>query len=183
MSKFAFLGRQGTHLLNLKSYSLNRPRSGFRVSARDLSQLLRSGHIVLTRSILDEIHSEAVLSYPEECCGLLFCISSDKKKIVRALKMKNAFEESERRHRYAIDPKEFLLAEEKARAIGEELAAVYHSHPDAPSNPSRFDLVHAWPDLSYLVVEVMDERVKSTSSWTLKEGGREFVPELIEVRN
>ena len=40
------------------------------------------------------------------------------------------------------------------RERGRELVGFYHSHPDHPAEPSAFDLEHAWPNLSYVIVSV-----------------------------
>ena len=46
-----------------------------------------------------------------------------------------------------------------ARATrGLDLLGFYHSHPDHPAQPSQFDLDHAWPSFSYVIVSVMARR-------------------------
>ena len=37
---------------------------------------------------------------------------------------------------------------------GGELLGFYHSHPDHPARPSQYDLDHAWPFFSYVIVSV-----------------------------
>ena len=46
------------------------------------------------------------------------------------------------------------LAEQRAAELGGELLGFYHSHPDHPARPSQYDLDHAWPIFSYVIVSV-----------------------------
>ena len=61
----------------------------------------------------------------------------------------------ERRRRFLVIGREdYQQAEARADALGVELLGFYHSHPDHPAVPSQFDLDHAWPNLSYVIVSV-----------------------------
>ncbi|MDH2900550.1 MAG: M67 family metallopeptidase [archaeon] len=145
---------------------------------------MREARIVLDQQMLEEMHAHAISTYPEECCGLMFGSFSGnagEKKVLRLRRMKNAFEPKERYHRYTIDPKEFLNAEKEADERGDEIIGVYHSHPNAPAKPSEFDRGHAWPTLSYVVIEVRERKALETKSWVLKEDRSEFVPEELQI--
>ncbi len=141
------------------------------------------GRIVLAQQMLKDMHSHAISTYPEECCGLMFGSLSNngEKKVVRVLGMKNAFEPRERHHRYTIDPKEFLNAEKEADEKGEEIVGIYHSHPNAAPRPSEFDREHAWPSLSYVVIEVRNRKPLETKSWVLKDDRSKFLPEELQI--
>ena len=43
----------------------------------------------------------------------------------------------------------------------------YHSHPDHPAEPSQYDLDHAWPNLSYVIVAVRGGEPEALRSWRL----------------
>ena len=132
--------------------------------------------------MLRDIHSHATSTYPEECCGLMIGRLEGVTKRVNSLKgMKNVYEPSEKYHRYAIDPMGYLNAENEAESIGEEVVGIYHSHPNAPAKPSLFDQNHAWPTLSYIVVEVRDGKPVNTASWVLKEDRSGFLEESMQV--
>jgi len=136
--------------------------------------------IILADSTLAQMQSHAASIYPEECCGLLFGIFRDDsrtKKVVESKRMSNVFQKEERYHRYTIDPKEFMNAENEAESRGLDVVGIYHSHPNAPAKPSQFDMNHAWPSLSYVVIEVRDSAPVETKSWLLKEDRSEFVRE------
>jgi proteasome lid subunit RPN8/RPN11 len=152
---------------------------------------MSEARIVLDQQMFAEMHSHAASTYPEECCGLMFGRlsfenGSDKnggaiKKVLRLRRMKNAFDPKERYHRYTIDPKEFLEAEKDADDKGDEIVGIYHSHPNAQARPSAFDRDHAWPTLSYVVIEVRESKALETRSWVLKDDRSEFLPEEIEI--
>jgi proteasome lid subunit RPN8/RPN11 len=74
----------------------------------------------------------------------------------------------ERRRRFLIGPDEYRLAEKRAAETGRELLGFYHSHPDHPAVPSAFDLEHAWPNLSYIIVSVKKGTPDEMRSWRLK---------------
>jgi proteasome lid subunit RPN8/RPN11 len=57
----------------------------------------------------------------------------------------------------------------------------YHSHPDHPAEPSSFDLEHAWPYYSYLIVSVRDGRVADARSWRMAPDRSRFEPETLEI--
>jgi proteasome lid subunit RPN8/RPN11 len=63
-------------------------------------------------------------------------------------------------HRYEMDPKQQIDALRHMRDNGEELFAIYHSHPDAPAQPSLVDLMQAaYPDAYYLIVSLNTQGV------------------------
>jgi proteasome lid subunit RPN8/RPN11 len=140
--------------------------------------------ITIPRRVLDSIESHAISTYPEECCGLLFGdfgSRNSSKSVARSRRMRNAFEPSERYHRYTIDPREFLDAEKEAEANNEEIVGIYHSHPNARAAPSQFDKAHAWPMLSYLIVEVVGGKPVDFKSWVLSDDQGSFKEEQLNI--
>lgn len=139
--------------------------------------------IVLTHQLLEKMHAHAISAFPEECCGLMlgtFEENSRVKKVIELKQMKNVFAPQERYHRYTIDPMEFMQVENEAEKKGEEIIGVYHSHPNAPSRPSLFDQGHAWPSLSYVVIEIREKKPISIRSWLLREDRGDFLQEKIK---
>jgi proteasome lid subunit RPN8/RPN11 len=47
-----------------------------------------------------------------------------------------------------------MRGEKYARDKGLEVVGFYHSHPDDVAVPSQYDLEHAWPTYSYIVMAV-----------------------------
>jgi len=134
---------------------------------------------------MDGMRAHAASTFPEECCGLLLGRFDDEartKQVTETRVMGNVFRKEERYHRYTIDPKEFLVAETEAESRGLDVVGIYHSHPNAPAQPSSFDRDHAWPTLSYVVMEVRDGKPVEAKSWVLKEDRSEFQPEDMTIR-
>jgi proteasome lid subunit RPN8/RPN11 len=129
--------------------------------------------VVIPADELQLIMNHARSTYPEECCGFLLGVDSEVRRIQRALPAQNANQDS-RKNRYNIDPMELVRADEEARRSSLNLIGIYHSHPDAPAQPSQFDLEHAWPWYSYLVLSVQNGEPKDVSVWLLSEDRSTF---------
>ncbi|HEX8069682.1 MAG TPA: M67 family metallopeptidase [Pyrinomonadaceae bacterium] len=76
---------------------------------------------------------------------------------------------SERHRRMLIPPQAYLRAERRYAAQGWGVVGNYHSHPEHPAVPSRFDLEHLapWPTMSYVVVSVRAGQAAELRSWEL----------------
>lgn len=135
----------------------------------------------LPTRVAAEIHAELCRAYPEEGCGVLLGTEgSGRRDVVRAVPLGNQREDS-RGNRYVISPEQFLAAERAARRDGLDVLGFFHSHPDHPARPSAFDLEHAWPWYSYLIVSVERGRAGDTTAWRLLEDRSRFAPEAVEV--
>jgi proteasome lid subunit RPN8/RPN11 len=134
----------------------------------------------LESQFIDRIREHARRSYPEECCGFLFGSSEGETKRVRDLQeLKNSSGEN-RSRRYVIGPDEYRNAEEWAERKGLEVLGLYHSHPDHPSRPSQFDVDHALPWWSYIIISVERGNPAVISSWVLNDDRTGFGEERIE---
>jgi proteasome lid subunit RPN8/RPN11 len=87
----------------------------------------------------------------------------------------------ERRRRFLIGPDEYRAAEAHASETGGDVIGFYHSHPDHPAVPSAFDLEHAWPNLSYVIVSVRAGRPEEARSWRLRGDRSTFDEETLEA--
>ena len=96
------------------------------------------------------IRAHGAETYPNECCGAL--IGRDGV-VTEVYALPNTTEEGPRR-RFLVRPEDYREAEKRAGAAGGELLGFYHSHPDHPARPSQYDLDHAWPFFSYIIVAV-----------------------------
>ena len=129
--------------------------------------------VFITADQLRFIMNHARSAYPEECCGFLLGTDSNGRRIRRALSAQNTSQDS-RRKRYHIDPMELVRADEEARRSNLDLLGIYHSHPDAPAQPSKVDLENAWSGYTYLVVSVQNGEPKDFAVWLLSEDGAAF---------
>ena len=85
----------------------------------------------------------------------------------------NTTEEGPRR-RFLVRPQDYRDAERHAATVGGELLGFYHSHPDHPARPSQYDLDHAWPFFSYIIVSVRAGVAQDMTSWLLREDRTDF---------
>jgi proteasome lid subunit RPN8/RPN11 len=138
--------------------------------------------IALPQVHRDAIARHAEAEHPEECCGLLLGQFAEGRKVVRELlPISNAREADARRNRFLIGPMEMLRGERHARSLGLDIVGIYHSHPDVAPVPSQFDLDHAWPVYSYVIVTVSAERAGELRSWELREDRSGFDAEDIDA--
>jgi proteasome lid subunit RPN8/RPN11 len=135
--------------------------------------------IKLTAQIVDAINAHGRETYPNECCGAL--IGRDGA-VADTLALPNTTEEGPRR-RFLVRPGDYRAAEESARAAGQDLLGFYHSHPDHPARPSQYDLDHAWPHFSYVIVSILEGNAADLRSWRLREDRSQFDEEAIDHAN
>jgi proteasome lid subunit RPN8/RPN11 len=126
---------------------------------------------------MEAIRAHLVRAYPEEGCGVLLGRDLGSERIVeRTLALDNQRADS-RHNRYLLSPEQLLAAEREARAVALDVVGFFHSHPDHPARPSAFDLEHAWPYYSYLIVGVERGRAAEARSWRLADDRSRFDPE------
>lgn len=116
-------------------------------------------------------------AFPHECCGAL--LGRDHA-VHEAFALPNTTEDGPRR-RFLVRPDDYRAAEKRARDTGLELLGFYHSHPDHPARPSQYDLDHAWPSFSYVIVSVMAGEDQLLTSWRLKEDRSTFEEEIVHI--
>jgi proteasome lid subunit RPN8/RPN11 len=126
--------------------------------------------LALDGGIADAIRQHGAETYPNECCGAL--IGRDRQ-VTGTFALPNTTEEGPRR-RFLVRPDDYRQAEKQAREAGGELLGFYHSHPDHPARPSQYDLDHAWPFFSYIIVSVRAGAPEDMTSWRLREDRSAF---------
>jgi proteasome lid subunit RPN8/RPN11 len=131
--------------------------------------------IELGPGVYEAIRAHGAETYPDECCGAL--IGRDGT-VSATFALPNTTEEGPRR-RFLVRPQDYREAEKRARAMGADLLGFYHSHPDHPAKPSQFDLDHAWPSFSYIIVSVRDGKPANMTSWRLEEDRSAFSEETL----
>ena len=139
--------------------------------------------ITVTEHLLDEIRAHGVQDYPYECCGLLLGHYGETGKIVtETYPISNAREESAKRNRFLIEPVELMRGERYAREHDLEVVGFYHSHPDSPAKPSQYDLEHAWPTYSYIIVSTSVGQANDLFSWEQEPDRSRFNPEELRIQ-
>lgn len=110
------------------------------------------------------IREHGAETYPNECCGALI---GREGVVTGTYALPNTTEEGPRR-RFLVRPQDYRAAEKQAGVAGGELLGFYHSHPDHPARPSQYDLDHAWPSFSYIIVAVREGVPEDMTSWRLR---------------
>jgi [CysO sulfur-carrier protein]-S-L-cysteine hydrolase len=120
--------------------------------------------------MVDEMVAHARAEAPNECCGMIGGRNGAATSIHRA---RNT-EESPLR--YVIHPSDQLRILEEIDERGEELAAIYHSHPGSPAYPSQTDinLAENWPDPLYVICSLAD-REPEVRAFAIRDGEVEEV--------
>ena len=133
---------------------------------------------------IDEIRQHGARDYPYECCGLLLgrFEPNGSKLVTEIYPISNAREEAAKRNRFLIQPEELLRGEQYARDNRVEVVGFYHSHPDSPAVPSQYDLEHAWPQYSYIIVATTKGDTGDLRSWEQRTDRSQFDEEKIEIR-
>ena len=125
------------------------------------------------------IRRHAAAAYPYECCGALIGRQQDGfVDVVEVTELENVTDEGPRR-RFRVSAADYRQSEARARAMGAELVGFYHSHPDHPAQPSQYDLDHAWPNFSYVIVAVAGGDAGDLRSWRLRADRSAFDEESI----
>lgn len=106
--------------------------------------------IVLQPSQLDEIFANARTADPEECCGLIGGAEDDHARSIYTLRNVAA----DRMVSYEAAPEDLFAAQRQMRERGEQLLAIYHSHPRSTDPfPSETDVRLAYyPQSIYFII-------------------------------
>jgi proteasome lid subunit RPN8/RPN11 len=131
--------------------------------------------LVLGDGVVEAIRAHGRETYPHECCGALLGRDGT---VASAFPLANTTEEGPRR-RFLVRPEDYRLAEGRASELGLELLGFYHSHPDHPSRPSQYDLDHAWPFFSYVIISVREGEPQDLQSWRLRDDRSAFDEEAV----
>src|SRR5690606_2699630 len=128
-----------------------------------------------------EIQRIAAQAYPHECCGLLIGKEEEGVRIVEVVRAAANQRTDSLHNRYLIDPEEIRDVEKDLRGSDSQIVGFFHSHPDVAARPSKFDLDHAWPWYSYLIVSVVQGTPQEMLCWRMKDDRSAFEREEIRI--
>ena len=131
--------------------------------------------VALDEGVIEAIRDHGRQTYPHECCGALIGVDQ---RVSEAFALPNTTEEGPRR-RFLVRPGDYRAAESRAAEARRELLGFYHSHPDHPAQPSQYDLDHAWPVFSYVIVSVREGEPRELRSWRLRDDRSQFDEEEV----
>ena len=138
--------------------------------------------VYITETLIKQIAAHGKKTYPNECGGMLIGkFENGEKSVSELLPMENAMAENEQHNRVLILPKDVLRAERYARSQKLDVIGYYHSHPDHPAIPSQFDLDHALPVWTYIIVSVEKGKAVDLRSWEMENDRSKFNEEEIFI--
>jgi proteasome lid subunit RPN8/RPN11 len=137
---------------------------------------------MLDASAIGVIRRHATEAYPQECCGAIVGRADGvSREVTDAWPLANT-SDHDRQRRFMIGPADYLNVEARAHHEGVSLLGFYHSHPDAPAEPSQYDLLHAWPNVDYIIVSVVRAAPADVTCWRLRDDRAAFAREEIQWR-
>ena len=135
--------------------------------------------LIAPQTELKKLHAHAEAGYPHEVVGIL----AGSKATGELLKVHPLINEraDSAHNRYKVSGLALMRAEQALEAEGHDILGYYHSHPDHPSRYSDYDRDHALPNMSYLIVSVLNGKAVDTASWRLHEDRSAMSAEPIEI--
>jgi proteasome lid subunit RPN8/RPN11 len=127
------------------------------------------------QSAIEAIQAHGADGYPNEICGFMLGPKGDGE-VTEVRPARNIIVERSR-DRYEIDPRDHIRTQREADAAGLDIVGYYHSHPDHPAQPSRFDTERAWAGYVYLIVSIQDGQPVDANAFVAEQDGGPFRPE------
>ena len=133
--------------------------------------------VQLPRSIVNQLLHHAQQTSDREVCGL---IGGKGGVAARCYPIANIASTPQRL--FAMDPLQHIAAMRCMREHGEELFAIYHSHPSSPALPSAIDMAQAnYPETLYLIISLQTRGVLEMQGFFLRDNAVTEVPlEIVE---
>jgi len=131
----------------------------------------------LQQAQVAELFGHARAASPDECCGL---IGGRGRRALSIYRLRNVAVEAT--IAYEAEPMDLFAAQRTMRERGEQLVAIYHSHPRAVDPvPSETDVRLAfYPEALYLIIGLGAEDAPALRAFRLFEGERRW--ERVEYR-
>ena len=121
-------------------------------------------NLVLAPGLLELMIKHAKEKYPQEACGLLV----GKGSADRFIPMENTLASSTA---FEMDPAKLISTLRDLRGAGEELVAIYHSHPRGPARPSKSDIERAYyPEAAHLIISLADPERPQAAAFRIIDG-------------
>jgi proteasome lid subunit RPN8/RPN11 len=132
--------------------------------------------ITLPRILVNQLLQQAQQSAEYEICGL---ISSKDGAPIHCYPAANVADNKQQR--FELDPHGQISAMSTMREQGEQLFAIYHSHPTTSAEPSAIDLQHTeYADALRLIISLSTEGVLEMRAFKITDGGAEAVELSLE---
>jgi proteasome lid subunit RPN8/RPN11 len=135
--------------------------------------------LTLSRQAALAMSRHAEEGYPHEVVGILVG-SGDRVRDVEALVNERADSPA---NRYHVSALALHRREQAIEARGDSVLGYYHSHPDHPAVYSDFDRDHALPNLSYVILSVLDGVTSDVLCWWLREDRSAMDPQPLSFED
>ena len=122
--------------------------------------------MILLEQALQNIEQHAEQGYPAEVVGILVG-NLHQQTVSQTVPLTNL--QKHTRDRYLVDGKEQWKIEKEIEDSGFDILGYYHSHPDHPSQFSKYDKDHALPNMNYLIISVQKGDAQQIQTWRLRE--------------
>ena len=139
---------------------------------------MESAHI--PRKLINQILEQAQQSPGKEICGLVSSRhSNNSNQPANCYPIANT--STEPNHRYLMDPKQQIDTFRIMRERGEELYAIYHSHPESSASPSAEDLQQvSYPDALHIIISMSTKGTLQLRGFRLNAGSTTAVDIAVE---
>jgi len=127
------------------------------------------------------IRDLAAAAYPHEGCGVLLGRRDGTRMVIVDVTSARNMWTERAADRYDLDPVDFMKADRDGRARGLDVAGIWHSHPDHPAEPSKFDTDHAWVDYIYIICRTTTAGAEDMNAFALEAEGSPFGPVAMDI--
>jgi proteasome lid subunit RPN8/RPN11 len=133
---------------------------------------MQKTEIHIPRKITNQLLHFAQISPESEICGLIGGIDGHPS---HCYPVNNCSDHPE--NRFQLDARQQIAAMVQMRERGEELFAIYHSHPGAPAVPSASDLaLAAYPEALNLIISLNTQGVLEMRGYRIVDQKAEEIP-------
>ncbi|HEY5973800.1 MAG TPA: M67 family metallopeptidase [Geobacteraceae bacterium] len=121
--------------------------------------------LTIPRQIFVALLAHAREGFPLEVCGILGGTAGQ---VSAIFPMTNTDASAEH---FMMDPKEQFAVMKELRRQGQEMLAIYHSHPASPARPSAEDIRLALtPDVAHAIISLQDPEHPVVKLFQITEG-------------
>lgn len=136
---------------------------------------MQTSEIHIPRKITNQLLHLAQLSPDAEICGLIGSLNGIPN---HCYPIDNSDDRPEKR--FLLDAKQQIDAMRQMRENGEELFAIYHSHPSAPAFPSQTDLEMAnYPEVLNLIISLNTKGVLEMRGFKIADKTAQEIPLIL----
>ena len=121
--------------------------------------------LIISKALLQQIIYHCKSVCPNEACGILAGKNNVVEKIYEMTNIENSTVS------YLMEPKEQFRIMREMRNSGENMIAIYHSHPHSQAYPSAKDVnLASYPDSAYMIVSLADQEKPDVRAFEIIEG-------------